>query len=469
MAFDIKALTEEAEALQKAGRVAECIALHRRIVSGAPRSGVAAHNLASALANTGRWREAEASAREAFARGLDAPETWLVLAHCLQGQVRWEEAADAYRQAIARRPSYYQAHTELAQMRWMRAGDVDEALRDLDAAIDAYADPKLSITKFKILKDVGREADAYALVLRLAQTMPDDGVVLTAAAQAASAAGRTVDAVTFAERAAALWPDDGIVLGALATAYLGCGQIAHAAAAIEKLRAKQPQDQFALALQATAWRLFGDERYRALYDYDALVYAQWLDTPAGWTDREAYVADLRAALASVHVYKTHPFNQSIRHGSQVPNVLQQEHRAIQALPQALDGPIKRYIAKLGRGADPLRARNAGDYAFQGMWSIRMGAGGMHVNHVHPEGWISSACYIDVPRTMDGREGWIKFGEPGISTLPALTPEHFIEPAPGKLVLFPSYMWHGTVPYTDPSPRMTVAFDLTPQALGGASG
>lgn len=469
MAFDIKALTVEAEALQEAGRVEECIALHRRIVAGAPRSGVAAHNLASALANSGRWQEAEASAREAFARGLDAPETWLVLAHCLQALARWEAAANAYQQALARRPSYYQAHTELAQMRWMRAGDIDAALRDLDAAIRTTADPMLSITKFKILKDVGRESDAYALVHTLAQTMPGDGVVLAAAAQAASAAGKTADAVAYAERAAALWPDDAIVLGALATAYLGHGQVDKAAVAIEKLRAKQPQDQFAIALQATAWRLLGDERYRALYDYDALVYAQWLDVPAGWADRDAYLADLRAALVGVHVYKTHPFNQSIRHGGQVPNVLQHEHLAIQALPQALDGPIQRYIAKLGAGADPLRARNAGGYAFQGMWSIRMGAGGLHVNHVHPEGWISSACYIDVPRTMNEREGWIKFGEPGIATLPALAPEHFIEPAPGKLVLFPSYMWHGTVPYTDPSPRMTVAFDLTPQALGGASG
>ena len=99
---------------------------------------------------------------------------------------------------------------------------------------------------------------------------------------------------------------------------LGHGQVDKAAVAIEKLRAKQPQDQFAIALQATAWRLLGDERYRALYDYDALVYAQWLDVPAGWADRDAYLADLRAALVGVHVYKTHPFNQSIRHGGQVP-------------------------------------------------------------------------------------------------------------------------------------------------------
>ena len=40
-------------------------------------------------------------------------------------------------------------------------------------------------------------------------------------------------------------------------------------------------------------------------------------------------------------------------------------------------------------------------------------------------------------------------------------EYFVEPAPGKLVLFPSYMWHGTIPFTDPSTRLSVAFDLAP--------
>jgi hypothetical protein len=30
-----------------------------------------------------------------------------------------------------------------------------------------------------------------------------------------------------------------------------------------------------------------------------------------------------------------------------------------------------------------------------------------------------------------------------------------------LVLFPSYLWHGTVPYEDRAPRLTVAFDAVP--------
>jgi uncharacterized protein (TIGR02466 family) len=96
----------------------------------------------------------------------------------------------------------------------------------------------------------------------------------------------------------------------------------------------------------------------------------------------------------------------------------------------------------------------------GCWSVRLQRSGFHVNHVHPEGWISSAYYVDVPDEVQdagARSGWIKFGEPRFPT-PGAGPAHFVQPRAGRLVLFPSYLWHGTTPITGDQPRMTIAFD-----------
>ena len=99
----------------------------------------------------------------------------------------------------------------------------------------------------------------------------------------------------------------------------------------------------------------------------------------------------------------------------------------------------------------------------GCWSVRLRPNGFHTDHVHPRGWLSSACYIQVPKAVKsgGREGWIKFGEPGTPTGAPLSPERYIEPVAGRLVLFPSYMWHGTAPFSGDDHRMTVAFDVVP--------
>ena len=61
-----------------------------------------------------------------------------------------------------------------------------------------------------------------------------------------------------------------------------------------------------------------------------------------------------------------------------------------------------------------------------------------------------------------RQGWIRFGKPPFRTQPELDADHFVRPKPGRLVLFPSYMWHGTVPFTTDESRMTIAFDAVPK-------
>jgi hypothetical protein len=59
-----------------------------------------------------------------------------------------------------------------------------------------------------------------------------------------------------------------------------------------------------------------------------------------------------------------------------------------------------------------------------------------------------------------KEGWIKFGEPSVET--GLLFRRAIQHAPGRLVRFPSYMWHGTVPFHDKAVRTTIAFDAVPR-------
>ena len=46
-------------------------------------------------------------------------------------------------------------------------------------------------------------------------------------------------------------------------------------------------------------------------------------------------------------------------------------------------------------------------------------------------------------------------------IPGCEAEHFVKPAEGMLVLFPSYLWHGTVAFATGTPRLTAAFDVLP--------
>jgi hypothetical protein len=165
----------------------------------------------------------------------------------------------------------------------------------------------------------------------------------------------------------------------------------------------------------------------------------------------------------LHKLRTHPLHQSLRHGTQTTQNLQTtDDPAIRAFFNAIDGPIQRHMQAIGSGSDPTRRRNTGRYKIHGIWSVQLHPDGYHTDHVHPEGWLSSACYIVLPPAVErDRQGWLKFGEPGVPTQPPLPPEHFIRPVPGLLALFPSHMWHGTVPFQGEGTRLTIAFDVVP--------
>lgn len=463
---DTGVAAEHGAALKALKRYEESLEAYARAAALAPNLAVSRHNLGAAYADLGRNTEAEAEVQKAIAAGLRAPETYVVLGHALQGQDRLDEAEAAYRTAIRVRPVYADAQRDLAQLIWMRTEDVAAATEMLDSVLEAAPNAgALHVVRSHLYAHAGREAEAYALLAEAGRRLPDDGSIQLYASQAATKADRPSEALTHAERAAVLLGGEFPVEATRCEALLANGMAEAAAMSAEVLRRREPNNQRAIALQATAWRLLGDERYHRLYDYDAFVRPWTIDTPEGWGSLDAYLADLAEGLVQLHVTRTHPVGQSLRHGSQTNQaLLHSEHPAVKAFTSAIDGPIRRHMAALGQGKDPVRSRVRRDYAIAGIWSVRLRPGGFHIDHVHPEGWLSSACYIDLPKAVDGegRQGWIRFGEPGIVTKPTLEAEHYVKPERGMLVLFPSYMWHGTVPFEGDDRRMTIALDVVPK-------
>ncbi len=464
MQATLESLTREAGQLKAAGQMAEALALYRRAAECFPASGVALHNLAGVLGDLGRHEEAAAIAARALKTGLDAPETWLVLARAQLGRCQLDLARRAYREVLRRRPNELPAQFEAAQLVWMTTGERVEALRGVDAALrKPGANAMLCMVKAQALEFMG-DAPAALAALNAQAANPDcPAPVLAYAAHLCAETGDVAAAVDFAERGTRAAPAEPGALEALARALLAAGDAQGAAAILEPLWQRFPGRQHVLAMLAVSWRLTGDPRYRTLYDYGRFVQTMPLDVPRGWADLQSYLAALAAELRAAHPFRTHPFGHSLRQGSQLPDVLRRTSLAIAAFSEALAGPVAAYLARIGQGQGPLPSRNTGRVAVAGSWSVWLRPGGHHVDHVHQEGWISSACYIELPGAVRAgrREGWLRFGRPGLVLPQTMASEHWVQPEPGLVALFPSYMWHGTERFSGDEPRLTVAFDLVP--------
>src|SRR5579872_3827417 len=350
-------LSAAGEALKAAGRLDEALQVYERARAVAPASAVAEHNVAGVLGDLQRYPEAAAAAQRAFDKGLDAPQTWLVRARALQGMGELDEAERSYREAIRRQPSYADALGDLAQLIWMRTADLAQAQAPLDEAIRAFPQgAPLRLKKAFLQEFAGDGQGAYRdLVASPASAQADWGLQVRAAQLSARFAPAL--ALQHARAGLAKQPNEAVAMITLAQAQLAGGDATAAAETAAQVRERWPLDQHAIALQATAWRLMGDPRYGELYDYERLVRRHRIDTPNGWSSLDAFLAALAGSLTRLHRFRTHPLGQSVRGGSQTSeSLINSDDPAIQAFFQAIDGPIRRHIAELGEGDDPLRRR-----------------------------------------------------------------------------------------------------------------
>lgn len=461
-----RALAVHSSVLKGLGRREEALSFDQRAVMRFPGSGVAWHNLAATLGDLGRGPEAVAALEHGMTLGLDGALSWGVMARARIAAGDLDGAEQAYEQVMRRAANHPGSAIEYADLVWMRRGDLAVAQAVLDRSAHAGGPPApLLLAKAKLMEAAGQPDQGADLLALAAERLPDEPALLMAAAQAALERDRLDEAERLALAAEAIFPNGPTVLNQLAIVYLARGKADLALAKAKAGLAIAPYDQSLLGWAATAARILGDPLYGELYDYDAMVGVYEIEPPNGWDTLEAYLADLANALGGLHRFSEHPAAQSLRHGSQTTYRLTGSgDPAIQAFFRAIEAPMRQHLAAIGQGNDPLRARNTGGYRVEGAWSVRLRPGGFHKDHFHAQGWLSSAFYVETPETAlatDEKQAWLRLGKPPFRTEPELDAERFVRPQPGRLVLFPSYMWHGTVPFTTDEKRLTIAFDAVP--------
>ena len=464
-AKDAEAWSTLGAALRGQGRAGDAETAYRTALDIAPGYAAARHNFGALLGQLQRAEESLAELDRAAAAGARGPELSFNRGRALMDLGRLEEAEQAFAQATDAAAGYVDAQVALAKIRYMR-GDERFARGFESAARARPTDLKLRLAHGDLLRRSGDPVAAEGILRELREGAGDQPEVVAALAIVLNEQGRYQEACTEARAARAARPDDPAIAQCLAGALLSLGEAAEALPIVRHQRELSPLDQNWLAFEATALRSLGRlEEYRRLYDYERFVRPYDLEPPAGWSDFAAFNAELCEALEELHRFEAHPLDQSLRLGTQTPrSLLHEPNPVIRAFLGALDAPIRAYRSAIGHDPEhPLLSRNQGAHRFAGCWSVRLRRGGYHVDHTHPEGWISSAYYAEVPSEVADsslRSGWIKFGEPFIH-VPGAAPEHFVQPRTGRLVLFPSYMWHGTTPIHGDAPRMTVAFDVVP--------
>lgn len=465
---DTSAWSLLAMTLREQMRLPEAEQAYLRAIAVAPNQPQAHHNLGSVLTRMDRAEEAMQALERARSLGLEGFELAFSRGLALIQLYRIDEAERAFEQAVQLNPLHGEAQVNLARIRFMR-GDPNFSRAIADAAATHRSDTGLQILLSLVLRRAGDLPRAESLLRDLMQSTGGSPEVRTALAEVLLESGRLKEAETEALEVASVRSDDARVIDILVTILLSRGRAQDALPFIRRQRELQPLGQGWIAYQATAARMLGDPLYQELYDYGRLVRTYDMEAPPGWASMQELNDALLQALNARHPFSNHPLDQSLRNGSQTArNLLTDPDPAIRSIMKIFEIPLQDYQQQMGINAShPLSARNQAAAIVTEAWSVQLRREGFHVNHVHPQGWISSAYYVSVPEEVkDGNlmSGWLKFGEPRYA-IPGVGAEGVVQPRAGRLVLFPSYMWHGTNPIHGSEPRTTIAFDAVPRRSG----
>jgi tetratricopeptide (TPR) repeat protein len=460
-ARDAEAWSILGASLREQQRLADAEAAYRRAIALQPNYAAAHHNLGALLSELDQAEQALAMLDRAGTLGVQSPELTVNRGNALFKLYRFEEAERAFEEALRHDPLDASVQLKLAELRYMR-GDPKFARSIVEVAATRRDDLKMHMLFGDVLRRAG-DLPASEVVLR--EILKTHGPLPEVRASLASVLhelGQLKEAEAEALEAAAARPQNATIIETLVAIQLAAGRHAESLPFIRAQRAKVPYEQRWIAYEATAARMSGNPLYQELYDYSQFVKSYDIEAPAGWSSFAEFNSVLLSTLEARHRFAMHPLAQSLRNGSQTARDLRTDEDAtIRATLEAFREPIEAYRSAIGSNpAHPLTARNFGTTRLSGCWSVQLRREGFHVNHIHPEGWISSAYYVSVPDEVNDADlmsGWLKFGETRFP-VPGAAPAHFIQPRAGRLVLFPSYMWHGTNPIHGSATRTTIAFD-----------
>ena len=84
-------------------------------------------------------------------------------------------------------------------------------------------------------------------------------------------------------------------------------------------------------------------------------------------------------------------------------------------------------------------------------------------HIHEGGWISGVVYLKTISENSNDQGALEVSIHGYD-LPVIEnkyPKKIFRPNKGDIILFPSSLFHKTIPFTEDKERCVIAFDLRP--------
>lgn len=483
--------------LLNAGQLSNAVSMAKSLLAHYPNTFLLHNVLGISLDGLGQYDGAINSYRNALKLQPNLPDLHFNLGIALSNVGQFNEAAASYRKAIALQPRFFEAYGNLGTL-LQKQGKLEEAVASYRKALSINADARGYFNLGTALRDQGKLDEAIKSYRQAIQMFPNYADAHSNLGETLRDQGSMQEAIKSYQDALALNPDH-------PSANYNMAEFLYLAKRFDEAIPHFERSQLDDWLERSMYCLYKAERFDEFKTkLDQIVKtgkhtAPFLATLATHYAVNFKVEDpynfckngfdfvynakipelsepnsplLKALLNDINNAEIAERVQGMLHNGKqsAGNLFKRPEASFRSLGELVKKEFINYQNKFAGADCELIKSFPEELEFTSSWYVKMRQGGHLDAHIHEIGWISGAVYLAMPSDKKTpEEGAFEYGIHG-DAYPQKHKEFpvgTVIPNVGEIVLFPSSLFHRTIPFTSSEERICIAFDLKPTVASNA--
>ncbi len=414
--FNLGALYQQQELLEKATK------MYRKSLAIEAEYPEALTNLGAVCQLQGQLEEAEKCYRKALATHPTA-QTWLNLGTVLYGLGQHQNAIEAFQKSLAIGPELADCWNDMGET-WRDQGNMDEAVKCYKKALNIepnHGRALYNMGEYLALADKQDQALEYFQASNFADSQD----------RALQCLYKTGQFEAFSEKLAEQ-----------------CQQQTH--------------DSVLVAALSCHYAVNFQQQNDYLFCRDPMQFVLHTHIDELNTENSPLLKSLLYDITHMSIAERK--QGRLYYGMQsAGNLLLRPEDSFQQLAGLIRNKVAEYRQAFSHHQDHIIQYFPEHIEFTSSWYLRMKQGGYLTSHIHEEGWISGCVYLQLPERLEDKDGCFSYSLDG-DDYPRQHddfPEQVVDIKVGDLVMFPSSLFHRTLPFQTDQERVCIAFDVRP--------
>ncbi len=479
-------------ALLNAGKLLEAELAAKKLAARFPNAFILHHILGLAQDGLAKFDAAVISYSKALDIAPNTPDLHFNLAIALTNLIRLEEAENHYRKTIALQPQFFEAYANLGTL-LQKAGKLDEAINHYRKALSIHEDARGHFNLGTALRDEGKLDEAISHFKRAIALFANYADAHNYLGECLRDQGNMEEAIKSYLEALKLNPSHpgaNYNMGEFlylanrfdeAVSYFEQSQLddwqeralycTYKAEHFDDFKAKldtivrshkKHKAPFLATLSSHYATNFGTEdEYNFCKNGFDFVYQKSIPELA--EPNSQFLKDLLSDIENTAI-EVRAQGMIINGKQSAGNLFKRPEASFRRLGDIVKQEFLNYKHQFAGADCELIKSFPNELEFTSSWYVRLRRGGYVDRHIHEVGWISGAVYLVLPKDKkDPTEGCFEYGLHG-DNYPQKHdnfPVGIASPSVGDIVLFPSSLFHRTIPFNSNEERICIAFDLKP--------